>query len=398
MIQLKRLPELPENPELEIRKGLLDFSSRAKAGLTSQDFSAQWAIRAEEFKASILGMKPKVFVKPETAIVIDVESENGSPQPKRRSDADHYRDAQATTPKRRPPTNPSNGVNGTNGVKAEESPQHMSPRTQQPSVATLPTRLARPNGALGIKSRTLPEIREIIQAKRPPGMPNTVPHEVYEFLCMEAVKPWTKPLSIFMNDTMKLLQGEVNKHLEIAFSGLRKRLVFRESKAHLAAFIKGHRETLTTQLMHAYKLETHRLYTVNNDFFNFNLESEKRLLARHRHYYRWAAMMNSTQQMEPLKPIEKLSDEEKLQEQNRTAKEAMKLGKDPFAQELDVAAYVRAYYLTAALRFIDNVSLHMTSGIFPDVAESVNFHLDTKLGLLNNIGKCSDLPLHHSRY
>lgn len=400
--QLKKLPELPPNPELEIRKGLLDFTNLVNARLKSQEFSAQWAVSAEDFKNAVLAMKPKVVVKPETS-VIDVDSESvvssGSPQPKRRSATDHYSDLQATPSKRRP--NIGVFMSGANGagagtrfssVKVEDapaSPYQVSPRGPRAlSVVTAPT--SGPNGTSINKTRTLPQIRDILVSKRRPGMPNAIPHEVYEFLCMDAVKPWNKPLAAFLNGTIQLLQREMMSALDRAFSGLKKRFVFRESKKHLVDFVKSHREVLTGQLMHAYKTETHRLYTVNNAFFNHNLEEEKRILARHRHHYRWAA--HCGQAPESLKPVEQLSEEERLQEQSRMQKEAAKMGKDPYEQEIDVVAYVRGYYLTAAFRFIDNVSLHMTSGLFPVVSESVNFHLDKKLGLLDNASMSSPPP------
>jgi hypothetical protein len=390
--QLKKLPELPANPELEIRKGLLDFANLVKARLKSQEFSNQWASKAEDFKTAILSMKPKVVVKPETS-VIDLDSESvvsgGSPQPKRRTTADHYLEAQATPSKRRVGNfmSGANGTGGVNGVKAEEhspSPYQFTPRGPLASVAPGSGPSIRLDGTPITKSRTLPQIREILVSKRRPGMPNAIPHEVYEFLCMDAVKPWNKPLSTFLNATMQLLQREMTSSLEHAFANLKKRLVFRESKKHLGDFVKTHRETLTSQLMHTYRTETYRLYTINNTFFNHNLEEEKRILARHRHHYRWAA--HSGQPNESIKALEKLSEEERLQEQSRMQKEAIKLGKDPYEQEIDVVAYVRGYYLTAAFRFIDNVSLQMTSGIFPSISESVNFHLDKKLGLLDNAG------------
>lgn len=388
--QLKKLPELPANPELEIRKGLLDFANIVKTRLKGQEFSTQWAVRAEDFKKSILAMKPKVVVKPENSVssVIDLDSDSvasrSSPQPKRRTTTDHYSEVQATPSKRRGNGSFMSGANGTNGVKAEEpspSPYQFTPRG--PRFSAAPTVGPSPGNTVA-RSRTLPQIREILVSKRRPGMPNAIPYEVYEFLCMDAVKPWNKPLSTFLNATMQLLQKEAMSSLDQAFSNLKKRLVFREAKKHLGDFIKGHRETLTAQLMHTYRTETFRLYTVNNAFFNHNLEEEKRILARHRHHYRWAAHIG--QASESLKPLDKLNEEERVQEQSRMQKEANKMGKDMYEQELDVVAYVRGYYLTAAFRFIDNVSLQMTSGIFPSISESVDFHLDRKLGLLDSAG------------
>lgn len=46
-----------------------------------------------------------------------------------------------------------------------------------------------------------------------------------------------------------------------------------------------------------------------------------------------------------------------------------------------MVAYVRGYYLTAANRFIDNVAIHVMSGLFVDVAREIENYLPQRLGL-----------------
>lgn len=78
-----------------------------------------------------------------------------------------------------------------------------------------------------------------------------------------------------------------------------------------------------------------------------------------------------------------MSEEEQAAEEAQIEREASKMPKDEMHLEVELCAWVRSYYLTAAMRFIENVSLHMNSGLFPTVQESVNLHLEGKLGLLN---------------
>jgi hypothetical protein len=169
----------------------------------------------------------------------------------------------------------------------------------------------------------------------------------------------------------------------MAFAGLQKRAVFREAKVHLNEFVKEHTEDLRTKLMYAFQLESHQLYTLNEQFFQLNQESELRELVRHRHHYRWLAHTKDESNMRP-KALEEMSADEKRKEAATMDDQVKKMGRDPFQQELEVCAYVRGYYLTSAARFIDNTSLHIVSGLFPAVANQItsSMYLDTKLGLM----------------
>lgn len=388
--QLKKLPELPENPEFEIRKSLYEFTNFARTCLDDQEFLDAWGAKEKEFRETVIAMKPKYIVKPPVTDLIDLDSDTPmagntpSQQPKRPSVADHYADLQSTPSKRR------GGALASTGVKVEETPV-PTPRGFRGSVAPVPTPSGlRPPGLL--RSRTLEEIRVIIQSKRQPGVPDSIPDSVYQFLCTESVQPWARPVNTFLKETTKLVNAQLHRALETAFSVLKKRSVYREARTYLDAFLRTRRETLSAQLNYALNLERRRMFTMNDTFFTANKESELRELTRHRHFYRWAAMGQAGQDERPRpRDYSKMTEEERQNEQARMAKEAPKMGKDPYQQELEVGAYIRGYYLTAASRFIDYVSLHILSGLFPTVAEDIQQHLDRKLGLLDQPGRSAPL-------
>jgi hypothetical protein len=386
--KLKKLPELPDNPELEIRKALLEFTNLARACLDGAEFLDAWKSKELEFRDTVVNMKPKYIVKPPaTNNVIDLEAET----PKRPSGADHYADLQMTPSKRRA------GTATPSRVKVEDPSPMSTPRGWHASMSVATPSGLRPPG-FPPRSRSLEELRAIIQSKRQPGVPDSIPEGVYQYLCTESVQPWIRPVTTFMKETSKLVNAELHKALDTAFSVLKKRTVYREARTYLDAFLKAHRDTLANQLNYALTLERRRMYTKNDAFFAINKESELRELKRHRHFYRWAAMGQHQQQQqaggptgEPQRPqpLKQMSEEQIQQEQARMAKEAPKMGPDPYKQELEVAAYTRGYYLTAASRFIDYVSLHILSGMFLTVADSIQHYLDKKLGLMDQAGKHS---------
>jgi hypothetical protein len=215
-------------------------------------------------------------------------------------------------------------------------------------------------------------------------MPNSIPDAVKQDLCKESVRTWEKEVQIFITETMRLVAAEMAKVLDVAFAGLQKRAVYREAKVHLNDFLKEHAENLRSRLMYAFQLEGHQLYTLNEQFFQLNQESELRELMRHRHHYRWAAFTKDESNTRP-KALGEMNADEKKKEAATMDDQAKKMGRDTFQQELEVCAYVRGYFLTAASRFIDNTSLHIVSGLFPTVASQItsSMYLDTKLGLVD---------------
>jgi hypothetical protein len=87
--------------------------------------------------------------------------------------------------------------------------------------------------------------------------------------------------------------------------------------------------------------------------------------------------------------------EERSKEMNKRAAEIKdeQLGPDPFKLELEVAAYVRGYYMTAALRFVDSVCLSVHGKLFRSISQSIFYYLETQLGIAGSLDGKTSLPL-----
>lgn len=174
---LKRLPDMPQNPEYEVRRSLLKFTTDFQNRLTSKSFGSSWAKIAETFKIRILDLKPRYRVMPEgfsmgrdlSAGGSDRESvfsANNSPSlsVKRSRPVDLTTDAATPSAQRR------RGENGR--VKIEEGSRSFSG-------------IASPfaNGSSSIQNgrvtaRTLGAIRNLIRSEREAGKPGEVPYDV----------------------------------------------------------------------------------------------------------------------------------------------------------------------------------------------------------------------------
>ena len=68
---LDKLPDLPSNPEVEIRRRLFNFAAETKAALESTAFSAAWGKIAESFRQDVLALKPRYVVKLDSPLKVD---------------------------------------------------------------------------------------------------------------------------------------------------------------------------------------------------------------------------------------------------------------------------------------------------------------------------------------
>lgn len=173
---LRRLPDMPQNPEYEVRKSLLKFTTDFQNRLTSKSFGSSWAKIAETFKIRVLELKPRYRVMPEGFSLQrdpgsggsdrdSVFSVNNSPSlsVKRPRPIDLTMDAVTPSAQRR------RGENGL--VKIEEGSRSFS--------ITSPIGNAPPSTANGrIAARTLGAIRNLIRSEREAGKPGEVPYDV----------------------------------------------------------------------------------------------------------------------------------------------------------------------------------------------------------------------------
>ena len=385
--QLKKYPDPPPNPEMEIMKSLAEFTLRVKERVMHQEFMNIWGMQfAEPFKAKILSMKPKFNVrdhsKPSSRpVYIDLEGDSPATSPTVRKRTAPVMDLTQSTPKR-PRAQPANGI-----VKTEASDHSGFPSTPSHPRGTTPGM----SPARGLRSKSLMDIRNLIRRAAIPGQPDHVSASVYEPLYREATKTWAPHLDWFINHTFAFLQAEIFAILDKSFAHLKNRAVYKESLEHMKTFVEDQKRDLRDQLVGLYKLETHRLFTMDTESFKRYKAAEMEILVRHRNYFRIAA--HNGEELGHVPKVEDLTDEELKQEAARMDKELKKLGPDQFEQELAVAAYIRGYYLTAANRFVDNVAIHVMSGLLPRVASVIDTYLHESLGLTSiATSKCIPPP------
>ncbi|KAG6039656.1 hypothetical protein E4U41_002324 [Claviceps citrina] len=375
--QLLKLPELPGNVELEIQTGLMRFADSSR--VTLDEFMRHFNTLPGNFRDCLLAIKPKFTLKDKSDFPVheisDDESDNASvatnqttPTAKRRSTA------ATTTPSKRPRLDVSNGR-----VKPEE--QNGSALRGSSAAPAQKVLLPDPFANftdIGRGFRTLRQVREEIEAKTTSGMPDRTSDEVYKDLVVEAVRPWDGPMNAFIKHAMRELLLKLDMTLNKSLENLKKRSIYKEARKHLRSCLEEHEREIERDLVLLYADEKERLLTFNNEAFMQYKDEELLELTRFRHYMRMKAIGP-----DPGKyvPGDQLSEDKRAQDTKRREAELAKLGRDHFAREIEVVAYVRGYYRLAALRFADAVSQRLICRMIPSIRRQLPYYMEEKLGI-----------------
>ncbi|RWA05668.1 hypothetical protein EKO27_g9436 [Xylaria grammica] len=173
----------------------------------------------------------------------------------------------------------------------------------------------------------------------------------------------------------------VTKALESSLRKFSNRHIYEESSELLRVFLKDQGARQRERLAELYKNETYKAITINEVGLNYFKAQEKKLLEHHRLFIRLrtAGFIDSDLQY---KRDEEMSLEEKQEQSKLLDKYKGQLPEDEFKREIDVAATVRGYYLIAATRFVDGVSMDVNSWLFRSFRDgALDDYLDEKLGL-----------------
>jgi hypothetical protein len=238
--------------------------------------------------------------------------------------------------------------------------------------------LSRDN-AVGFRMSLL-TIQKEIRHKTRGGFGDVVPLEVHEALCLGAVSRWKEPLDVYIAKATRLLTSTVTKALEGTLGTFSRRLIFKECQEYLATILKEQTAIQSKRLWELFENETYRAITINEDGLDHFKAKEKKVLDRDRLFARAKA---ASLLEEDRQSGDKLTPEEEK-------KLLGKLPGDEFKREIDVAAKVRGYFLTAATRFVDAASMDINSRLFRSFREGalLEIYLDQKLGLFPYPSKC----------
>ncbi|KAI1491355.1 P-loop containing nucleoside triphosphate hydrolase protein [Biscogniauxia mediterranea] len=318
--ELKNLPELPENVEYVVRMSLRNFY-----------FEFRWKTLNMRLYETIVAMKP---------LCTGLQVRKPEEPPIEIHDSESELSETINTP-----------------IKQEARSLTMA-TSASPSISRASFLDDAPN----------PFIRKEIVAKTRAGFSNIVPVEVHETLSLEAIRKWEEPLNIYINQSMQMLAETVIGALEFSFDDLRLK------------FLDEHEALQRARLVELFHNETYKMDTINHRSMEQFKMQELETLERPRAFWRIRAASNSDTKVTRL--LKEMSPGDRAKEKRLLNECLAKLPEDPYKMEIEVAATVRAYYLTAATRFVDAVTMDVNSRLFRGFREgSLDYYLEKELGL-----------------
>ncbi|KAI1823128.1 P-loop containing nucleoside triphosphate hydrolase protein [Xylaria intraflava] len=379
--RLNEMPDLPRNVEHEVRTSLSGLYTSVKFAFNNPGFEKEYKRLTEWFYHHLVQLKPKCIVstsdsgaKVRQEDVVVIESDDSDGQMK-----DHKRPASnfspiGLSPKRQRRNEVFTTPAKTKGLSIGSAAAYFSPAEESSSAQ-------RPVGRIKL---SLQELQWEIKHKTRGGFSDIVPLELHESLCLNAVSQWQGPLEKFINEVSSMLGAMVAEVLENSLRGFSKRRIYRDSKELFVALLQDRSNHQYERLRDLYKNEMYRAVTINEDALNHFKAKEKQDIQRLRLFTR-AKEAGLVDEDKPCKRYDLMSREEKMEDAKLLARWQAQLPEDPFQREIDVVAKVRAYYLTAATRFVDNVSIDVDAWLFRSFREgALDNYMDQKLGLSQN--------------
>ncbi|PMD65465.1 uncharacterized protein K444DRAFT_519277 [Hyaloscypha bicolor E] len=401
--QLSDCPDLPESDMLNIVTRLLAQVSNDVQNLVNGDlydlptsFQNEWTTLCDRFRDLILHIKPKVTVSHESdhAEVIELISDDDEPfrpsTPIRKRPAEQVqsppaqrqRTSQSPHSQYRVIQTPPTGIKRENGLM--QAPPLRLPASNRNQFAGTPFQSVE---NLGKGFTNLTEISKTILSNTRPGLPGLVNIKTYNDLCLQSVASWKFPLEIFINETLRMLRQQLENILKKRLGVYEQTQLYRTAGTYLQKFLDGHMEEQRKCLKELFELETYRSFTINRAAILENNTNELRNLQQIRRSVRARAFVEKQIRLGQKKRLTDMTMEERSKEMNKRAAEIRdeQLGPDPFKLELEVAAYVRGYYMTAALRFVDSVCLSVHGKLFRSISQSIFYYLETQLGIAGSL-------------
>ncbi len=222
---------------------------------------------------------------------------------------------------------------------------------------------------------TIAQIRKIIQEHELPGHPDQVPDAAKEAICMQSVQPWNGPLEALQQNTFQMLRDAILAVLDMKLGQYRQTELYRRSKKHIIEFLSQHEAQQRQQLQALYRLESHKMFTINHPAFLAYKAEELRKL----HGDRRKRLVQCFVSKQAKIARRDLSAKSRADEEKKVTNDM--LPRDPFRNEIDLAGYVRGYYKTAGLRFADNVCQNIQGNIFTQLHDKILGELERCLGL-----------------
>jgi hypothetical protein len=392
-----KLADLPEefleNASAIVRERLSDIKSGMRDLLSgkSKEFHSEWETICGQFQKGLEQMRPQCLCTDPSDRTIDLTET---------SDDEGF--VHSNTPSRNIKRPATGGDDRQFKIrKLDDSPiaykQEHSPRTPIRSSANTVTSwkqrvtckpdtlgpFYQPYLDAGRNFMTIGGLRKEIAKEKRAGLPEASSDKVKEEYALLSVGRWYDPLDTLVKATFELLHRKLHDHLRSVLPAHADTELFQTSEQVIKDLVMEHQQVIHERVKMIYEVENSALFTINVPAFREYKEKAMGFLERDRQVARIDAYASTHPPHYPngAKP----EDRAKINEEWRS-KILLELKPDPFAAEINVAAYIRCYYAVARHRFADSVCSTINAYLRKAVYQKVKYEIETRLRLDNSEG------------
>jgi len=392
--ELSYLPEVPKDKVQHIvRQHLTKFSQAAEQSLDRSyashhhSFHGDWKRLCVQFQKAIEFMRPGCVLKTPTTekvvINIDVSDDDEASQrsfsvtPKRAFEGGNESPFGVKRHKPNVITTPTRPVGQRFKHEGDMSGSRTIPRSFGFNKIKPSEYGPFYNGYLdaGWRALSLVDIRKEISSQGLAGVPEYVNLKVRQSFALTAIHPWKEPLGTFMENTFKLLRSVLLFTLHDVLRSYEHTALYRNAKEILEEFLTQQEAEQRAITMQFYTTEVGDLFTVNEDDFLRHKAEALEVLSKQRRELRVKAYVEKNFHKKG-----KQGEEDALEKFKEKVTDEQ-LDPETYGRELEVAAYIRGYYTTARLRFIDSVCANFNAGYLRKIKQDLSYLLENKLGL-----------------
>ncbi|KAI9762445.1 MAG: hypothetical protein M4579_000421 [Chaenotheca gracillima] len=224
---------------------------------------------------------------------------------------------------------------------------------------------------------TLTKIREVIRDGHINGIPNQVDPRTITYLCSTSVKHWRQPMIEFIKTSCSMMNDMITHHLGDAFGTWKETQLFVSAQEAIATLIDEFLHGQINAAERGFRLEEAQPMTLNSESLEVSKQEAFKLIQEKRLDH-IAEIQVSTIEARLGRQFE---DHERKIRKAKITWGSENVGPDLWLREVDVIATVRAYYVTAANRFVDHLCQSVQVELFRGSRNELCSKLEIAFGL-----------------
>ena len=241
------------------------------------------------------------------------------------------------------------------------------------------------------KDWRLEEVREIQNKARTSGIPSVMDPRADEELISKAMAGWKEPLQDFLDQVNNHLDGHIEQLIAQAFQDWSQTALYAAVQETVSDYLRQILSWHGDNALRFLESEFYKPLTFDEEILEYRRHKELETIASQRRSFRAKALLTYRESFTGKQSV----GPERLKKLN--ALQEGELGPDPFKDQVETMARVRAYYTSAASIMVEAIAKMQNFEIFGRCQQELGRALENGLGISGRDGKPIEIGIIHYR-